>query len=362
MPVRMIYRPDGKAEKPRTRLEITRLLLSLLLGKLVVLGTAYVAYGPNFLFRMSHRWDSAWYLSTAQYGYVNGFAYAFSPMYPSLIRGLTFLTGTYWVSALVIANSVSFVVPYVVYRSFGFRVALLFELFPTFLVFTTVPYSESLTLLFVSLALLFCIGGRVTAASGSLSLAIFGSYSLALTAPSFILALPRLHWRKMITFFALPIVTGVLILLWFRLSSGSFFAFFEAEAINWKVKFATPLSQAAWLVAKGGRSLGFWPFPGFWFTRNLPFVVFYLFGALYLLRVDVHNKVFLCVFSLSVILPLLFVIGGPALSVPRLMLPAIPVFVTYGSIIKGRYVWVVAAASVALAVWVTASQMLYFFA
>ena len=70
-------------------------------------------------------------------------------------------------------------------------------------------------------------------------------------------------------------------------------------------------------------------------ARNLPFEAFHTFGALYLLGVKTENRLFLAAYSLSVVLPLLFVVGGPALSVPRLMLPASPVFVDYASLIRG---------------------------
>ena len=362
----------------RPRSDVLRLLAALAVGKLVVITTAFLAYRtPSFLYDMSTRWDSAWFLAIAKAGYtshgVSVFspfsaaplspnAYAFSPFYPGLIRGLTLLIGTGWVSALIIANALSFITPYVIYRTFGFRVALLAELFPVYLVFTTIPYSDSVTLLFVALSIMLALRGRILASSGSASLAVFASYSLASTFPSFVIAFWKGHHWRTILFFVLPGLAGFLILLWFRFVSGSYTTFLIVEATHWDVSFATPLAQGTWLLGKGSASLGFWPFPGGWLTRNLPFEVFYVFGALYLMRTKIENRVFLTAYSLSAILPLFFVVGGPALSVPRLMLPAFPVFAAYASFIRGRYVWLYATVCLSLTVWVAMSQMLFFFA
>ena len=62
--------------------------------------------------RLSHlfiniwqRWDTAWYLKIAAFGYdpADGTA-SFSPLYPWLIRGLGALTGNFLLSALIISN------------------------------------------------------------------------------------------------------------------------------------------------------------------------------------------------------------------------------------------------------------------
>ena len=367
-----------REERGCLRSDIFKLFGVLGIGKLVVIAVAFLAYRTSsFLYDMSTRWDSAWILAIAKAGYTNPNisvlsptssallspnAYAFSPFYPALIRGLALLIGTEWVSALIIANALSFIIPYVIYRTFGFKVALLAELFPVYLVFTTIPYSESVTLLFLTLSVLLALQRRILASSGSLSLAVFSAYAMAFATPSFAIAfLKRYRWKTFL-FFVLPVLTGLLILTWFRLVSGSYTTYFTVEATHWHVSVATPLQQAAWLQGKGTESLGFWPFPGGWLTRNLPFEAFYVFGALYLLRMQAENRAFLAAYSLSVILPLFFVIGGPALSIPRLMLPAFPVFVAYASLVRGRYVWLYGAACLSLAVWVAMSQMLYFFA
>ena len=302
-------------------------------------------------------------MKIAAHGYADPSSLAFSPFYPALIRGLALVIGPTWVSALAIANVLSFLFPVVVYKTFGFRVALLAELFPTYVVFTTIPYSEALTLLLLSLSILLALRGRILASSNSLSLAIFSGYSLAWALPSFAIAFLK-RWRKRtVIFFILPVLTGVLIFYWFFLSTGSFLAFFTVESTHWGVSFATPWHQISYLLkANPIEGPGFWPLPGTWVTRNLPFEAFYVLGALYILRTKSEHRIFLTAYSLSVILPLFFVIGTAAASIPRLMLPAFPIFITYATVIKGRYLWVYCVVCLSLAAWVAMAQTLSFFA
>jgi hypothetical protein len=76
--------------------------------------------------------------------------------------------------------------------------------------------------------------------------------------------------------------------------------------------------------------------PAYWLVRNILFEVFYMFGAFYLLRTGTKHRKFLCVYCLSVSVPLLFLVGFPALSIPRLLLPAFPAFVSYSALLKER--------------------------
>jgi Mannosyltransferase (PIG-V) len=342
------------------RRDLFKLWGVLSLGKAVVLLAVYFARSsPNFLYQMSVRWDASWFLSISRYGYIQLDSYAFSPIYPVMINAFSSLAVPSWVAALAIANVLSFAVAAVVYKSFGLRAALLFELFPTYLFYTTVPYSESLVLLVLALSVLFALRGRVMASSASLSLAIFSSYSMAWTLPSYAIAFARrLRWKTLV-FYVLPLLTGILIFSWFEASSGSYWIYFTVERMNWHVSFAAPWSQAQWLV---GRRIGYqWPVPGSWETRNLPFEVFYIYGAVRLIRMKEKYSVFLGVFAFSTILPLFFIIGGPAESIPRLLLPAYPIFVYYATAIRGRYLWAYALVCLALVVWVADFQTLNFF-
>ena len=93
------------------------------------------------------------------------------------------------------------------------------------------------------------------------------------------------------------------------------------------------------------------------------FEVFYLFGAFYLLlRTKLQHKIFLFAYSLSVIVPLFFVLGLAAMSIPRLLLPAFPIFISYSLIMKKTdYYIVYIVLCLALAGAISAIQYFAFF-
>jgi len=356
-------------------LDILKLAIAMGVGKVVVLAAAYLARPvPNFLYLMSTRWDAAWFVTIANWGYtargvlvysptshttLYPSAFAFSPFYPYSIHAVSALVGPAWVSALLIANVLSFLVPIVAYEAFGFKAALMLELFPTYLVYTTIPYSEALTLLFLTLAVLFALRGKLLASSASISLAVFAAYTTAWMLPSFAIAFwRRIRWKTLL-FFALPALTGVLILGWLQKTVGSYTFFFTVESLRWHVAIGYPWDQAAWLLQRD--AVPFWPFAGTWVTRNLPFEAFYVIGAALLLKARRGDRVFLSVFSFSAILPLFFVLGGPGEAIPRLLLPAFPIFAAYADRFGRRLLPGYAIVCLLLAVWAATSQTLGFF-
>ena len=355
--------------------DILKLAIALGVGKIVVLAAVYLARPvPNFLYLMSTRWDAAWFVTIANWGYtargvfvysptahtaLYPYAFAFSPFYPCVIHAVSSLVGPAWVSALLIANVLSFLVPIVAYKAFGFKAALMLELFPIYLVYTTIPYSEALTLLFLTLAILFALRGKLLGSSASMSLAVFAAYTTAWTLPSFAIAFwPRIRWKTLL-FFALPAVAGVLILSWLQTTAGSYTFFFTVESLRWHVAISYPWDQAAWLLQRD--MVPFWPFAGTWVTRNLPFEAFYVIGAALLFKARKEDRVFLSVFSFSAILPLLFVVGGPGEAIPRLLLPAFPIFAAYADRLGRRLLLGYAVVCLLLTVWSATSQTLGFF-
>ncbi len=352
---------DVKEARGTPRLRIPALLLALGAGKSVVLLAIYEAHGSASYFAfISTRWDAQWFLWIFQAGYTTPDAYAFPPLFPALSQALSTSLIPAWATPLVVANVLSFIVPIVVCMTFGFRAALLFELFPTYLVYTTVPYSESLTLLLLSVAVLAALRVRVLSSSAAASLAVLSAYSLAWTLPSFAVRyVRRVRWRTAY-FYVIPVVAGSLILLWFTYATGSPFGYFAIESSHWHVGFDNPWVQASIYFYRP--MPGFWPFPGNWVTRDIPFEAFYVFGATWLLKTRIEGRGFLIAYSASVIAPLFFIVGGPAESIPRLLLPAFPVFAAYSSILKGRSVWLYAGVCLVVAWWVATQHILHFFA
>lgn len=324
---------------------VFRLVLVLAIGKAVVILAVFFFENPaSVLQGMGTKWDSNYYEIIATQGYGPSAPYVFSPVYPAIIKLVYSFIGNAWVSGLLVTNSLSFVFPLLLYKAFGYKTALFAELFPTYLVFTTVAYSDVVALVFLASSLLLLMRDSVIKSSIGLSGAILTFFNLAWTLPSFLFALLAKGRLRNLLFYTLPLVTGGLILLWFKIATGDYLGFVRLES-PWGVGFANPLAQAYYLLCPSGQGSftcqpwavsGILLTPTYWLVRNLLFEAFYLLGAFCLLKTELKYRVFLFAYCLSVIVPLLFFVGFPALSIPRLLLPAFPVFVGYSTLLKGK--------------------------
>ena len=285
-----------------------------------------------------------------------------------LIRGLDLVVPQAWISAFIITNIASFLFPVILHKTFGFRTALLAVLFPTYLVFTTIPYSDVISLVLLALSVLFILRERILVSSTSVSLAILNFYHLAWTLPAYACEVLRTKRVRVLAFAALPLVSGVLILVWFKITTGNFLTYFSIEKAVWGEGITSPWGQVKWILNGWFTSqpldlLGLRLPPVYWLVRNILFQMFYLVGAFLILKTSSQHKGFLFLYALVAIVPLLFMTGTPAISVPRLLLPAFPVFYAYATVMKRREHYAVyAVLSFIVAAWVTISQTYSFFA
>jgi len=122
--------------------------------------------GPHQWFDIWNRWDAVHYQRIAQFGYAaTGVTKAFYPLFPWCIRIVTYITGSYLVSAFVVAGVASIVAAVVLRRlvqlDYPEDVAMgsvwFFLIFPT-AYFLHIGYSESL---FLALALGCVLAARV---------------------------------------------------------------------------------------------------------------------------------------------------------------------------------------------------------
>lgn len=128
-------------------------LLLYTLEKIVVFLTFYSIFGDLFIYKITTNWDALDYLWVAEYGYVEEFLYAFSPVYPALIKGLTFLTGLYPLSSLIITNVFGYIFVILSFKFYGFKASTILSTFPVFVIYSTIPYSEPIALTFLILSL-----------------------------------------------------------------------------------------------------------------------------------------------------------------------------------------------------------------
>ena len=125
-----------------------------------------------------HRWDVAWYLEVARHGYPHGIptvgghaaqsTIAFFPLFPLLIRGVAAVFGiTQFAAGVIVANVlglVACVLLWVLARriadaAVADRTVALFAFFPGAFILS-MPYSETLMLVFAMACLLFLLDHR----------------------------------------------------------------------------------------------------------------------------------------------------------------------------------------------------------
>jgi hypothetical protein len=317
----------------------------------------------HFLHVLGTKWDSNFYIKIAQLGY-NGAskgktddAFAFSPVLPSLIAGAELITGSYWVAGLIVVNVFSFLFPVVVFKLSDFKTALITELFPVYLVFSTITYADDITLFFLALSLFFLLRRKNYFFAGvSLAFAVLNTYAVVLTVPVFLAKIifdEKNNLRQAvqsklasIARFLLPVaVSGLCIALFYVVETGSLWTFFNVEKnAGWDVTLVTPVEQVIFLLH--GWFTGFhWTVMGvhlppiYWVLRNVAFEAFYIAGVALLLkyRSQIRHSLFLAGLALSVMTPLFFLGGVAAASVPRLLLPAFPIFFGYSAgLFKGN--------------------------
>jgi hypothetical protein len=333
---------------------IFKLILVLTVLKVVVIITCYALYNKNFAYELLTNWDARNYEIIALQGYSSNYLYAFSPAYPAMVKGLNYVLNNIELSAFIVTNIFGYIFPLILYKTFNYKTALLVESFPVYVLYSTIPYSDPVYLTFISLSFYLIKKKRVLFSSISYAIAILFFYTIAFSLISYFLALKR----KFIMFLPIPLIVGFLIFAGYYLATGDPFLYFTIEKIVWGVKFVLPQEQFEWLL-NGWFTIQPWKFlsfrisPWIWLVRNLIFFVFYFILVSLLFKM---KEYFYGIYSLSMILPLLFIVGTPAISIPRLLLAAFPAFYAF----KGKYSYYIAGSLVSLII-ITIWQFTAFF-
>jgi Gpi18-like mannosyltransferase len=331
-------------------------ILIVLAAKILVLAIGYLvtylnegAAPPLSIFQsMFHYWDSSNYVNIAQHGYVNTGEEAsfivFFPLYPLLIKAVTFDYAYGNITALAIANVCSIIAFIYLYKlaklefneGVAVKAVLFLSIFPT-AYFLCAPYTEGLFFALIIACFYYARVGKWWLA-GSLSfLASLTRLAGLLMLP--VLVLEYLHqtgWKpKKIrpnVAFVFSALAGFLIYLGINQSvTGNPFTFMAIEASKWNNTFDPWKGlTAAWYWAGSGQ-----------FAYNLTIGVaplaFAIFG-LVMMGVGVWKRM-----RPSYIL-YMFLTWGLALStswwisVPRYIMAMFPVFILLGALTKKKAV------------------------
>lgn len=325
---------------------------------------------------MATSWDGEHYLWIATDGYEwryddSGDSVHFAFGYPTLMRpfcssdadwtGPASATVACKASALLINNLASILAVAVVALHLGRRPAMFLALFPSWLVFGTVAYSEGLYVLLAALAFWAWdrrrnewAGGL--AAAGAAAVRFMGGPMLAVAALPWRAWNPLGGWKSWSRWLAIGLVAAAGIGIWLYLWQAT-----DPTAPPWNCGYCE--AQRGW----GGELVGPWARIDFllngWFTtqsceprslagclaqyntapvefvlRDVLFVVPYVWGLVLLWRRPDSAGLFA---SCALVLALGLSIGGtPAAALPRYLLAGFPALAIVGDRLSSRAAWI----------------------
>jgi hypothetical protein len=291
---------------------------------------------------MATSWDGQHYLDIARHGYQlrltgPGESVAFAFGYPMLLR----LLGGSEPAALLLSNAASLGAVAVVAWQWGTRPAAALALFPPFLVFGTVAYSEGLYVLLAAAALALADRGRPLvgglAAGLATTVRFMGGPALLLAfLPWGRLRTPR-HWLG----FVLVALVGVGILAYLWLWTGQPLGYLEAQR-PWGAALAWPWEHVDWLLhgwftQQRGPVSGGNLAPVDYVVRDVLFSLPVVAGIVLLFRRPGGTSA--AVYSLVVFLAAISTVGTPAASLPRFLVAAFPAIAILGDRVRSPWPW-----------------------
>ncbi len=337
---------------------------------------------PEILLALANRWDSNHFLEIARNGYPIGvesdLLFAFAPVYPWMVAIVGQVVGSLYLSGVIVSNTFYFLTIiaffkvarlYTDYREACF-LTLSFGLFPTFLSYGTLAYSEAPFLFFAIsswyffkkesyfICAIFTTFSILTRYISGFLFLIYGVIILSnlidkyKKEKSFVKAFNfRWFW------FSIPLVSVVAFFLYLQSLTGSFFAAFEAH--GWfGDSLATPYHQFRWF------------FEGY-FTQNNPgvepillmllrymFTIPFFFLALTLFKDDVELGIYGVLFMWIT----LSMEGISGIASPRIMLSAWVAILAFKGRMSSAIYIVMSIMFFFVGVWVMYQFQLTFFA
>ncbi|HEX2066624.1 MAG TPA: hypothetical protein VHI93_07410 [Candidatus Thermoplasmatota archaeon] len=316
-------------------------------AKLAMALLAYVLLDqdPNLLRRMAIVWDGEHYLAIARTGYQHRFegpgdSPHFAFLYPMVVR----LLGSTEAVALLVNNLASLAAVGVVAWHLGRRPALFLALFPSWLVYGSVAYSEGLYVLLAAIALALwerslgwgqAWGGL---AAGAAAMARFMGGPALVAA-----AIPWGRWRSMPRWAGLALLglCGAATWGWLWWATGDFLGYFAAQKA-WGGEITWPWLHFDWLLhgwftnQSGTLATGnLGPFD--FAIRDLLFLVPSVWGLALLCRRPGGAP--LVAYSLVILLTGVCTAGTPAAALPRYLVAGFPAIAILGTRLTSRGAW-----------------------
>jgi len=297
------------------------------------------------LYATSSKWDAFYFVKVATEGYpsdtISGH-YAFEPLFPFLIRVLTFLTANAWISAAIVSNVFYFMTLIAFYfvakiylrEQQAMHATLLLGFFPLFVTYGFVAYSDVLYMFFAISSFYFFSKGKYFH-SGTLG--AFGSLTRSvglLLTPIYFVAIYYLYKKKKVKlknemiFLLGPAVALGLLSIYFYSLTGNILALPKAHEI-----WGTGIGSILDFIASTFTPL----MTAVTFSRLL-YIAFFFLAAFIVRRIN-PLLTFYCLVFLILFINLK---GIAALSVARYSLAAWPAFLIFGRVKDREIVFLLA--------------------
>ena len=187
--------------------------------------------------------DSVHYISIAKYGYSEPFLYAFFPMYPVLIKVLTYIIPSYEISGLLISNVCSFLSVIILNKltKNNFWNITTF-IFTPILAYTSIIYTESVFMLFTLYGYYlyknnkYLLSGIIIGLSmltRNSGIILWGAIGLDMLYRLFITKDKTIRFKHIIKFGLPSLVIGLIYSLYLYFETGNMFEYITVQSEYW---------------------------------------------------------------------------------------------------------------------------------
>ncbi|MBY8997055.1 MAG: glycosyltransferase family 39 protein [Candidatus Thorarchaeota archaeon] len=341
-----------------------------------------IAGTPDILLALANRWDSQHFLEIARNGYPSGvendLLFAFAPVYPWMVAMIGQVVDNLYLAGVVVSNAfyfLSIIAFYKVARMYmdyekSCLLALVFGMFPTYLTYGTLAYSEAPFLFFAIASWYFFKEDQYLPCAIFTTLTILTRYISGLLVLIYgVIILSNLidKYKKEKSFlkafdfrllwFAIPVICVTAVFLYFQSLTGSFFAAFDAHA--WfGDSLTTPFHQFRWFFEGYFTDINPGVEPILLMLQRYMFTIPYLVLTLILLKDDAELGLYGVLFMWIT----LSMEGISGLASPRIMLSAWVAFLALKGRMSSALYIVMAVMFFFVGIWVMYQFQLTFFA
>lgn len=229
---------NKKYNKPQKNDNLKKILICFLLSRILLI--LFLILKKESIVEL---YDSIHYINIAKYGYAEPFLYAFFPMYPVLIKALTYIIPSYEVSGLLISNVCSFLSVIIINKltKNNFWNITTF-IFTPILAYTSIIYTESIFMLLTLLGYYlyknnkYFLSGIIIGLSmltRNSGIILWGTIGLDMLYRLFIEKEKTIKFKHIIKFGLPSLIIGLIYSLYLYFETGNFFKYITVQNEYW---------------------------------------------------------------------------------------------------------------------------------